>query len=321
METTPRLALPCVGLTADRSGVAPLTADAVRRACGTRQPVLCLSVFDSAEAADRLRELNTSYASFTGLSEFPVVQVVRPAACGPHASAPSSETGLTAIAHCGRVTVNAKSVTDLADTVGAQFLVPLYDSGAMDQAPSRRVRQAQQRTKAFGQVTASDVRSMIPITQLSDDHVPATRPVALVNMGLGETAEQQLALMNSVGASGASVVLVCVQQLSALRPAVAALRGRCVIATSLYLDAARRGFGITVAGAESGRDALVNLWDPAHALAQEPIDPSCDCMPCSRHTRGYVHHLLCAREMNGELLLAEHNLRALNRIIGEYAAA
>jgi queuine tRNA-ribosyltransferase len=39
-----------------------------------------------------------------------------------------------------------------------------------------------------------------------------------------------------------------------------------------------------------------------------PLDESCPCLACTRHTRAYLHHLFRAEEMLGPMLLTAHNL-------------
>jgi len=54
---------------------------------------------------------------------------------------------------------------------------------------------------------------------------------------------------------------------------------------------------------------LVALRNAAHRDADEPIDPACDCPACTRHSRGYLRHLLKCGEALGARLSALHNLR------------
>jgi queuine tRNA-ribosyltransferase len=39
-----------------------------------------------------------------------------------------------------------------------------------------------------------------------------------------------------------------------------------------------------------------------------PLDETCPCLACTRHTRAYLHHLFRAEEMLGPMLLTAHNL-------------
>ena len=53
---------------------------------------------------------------------------------------------------------------------------------------------------------------------------------------------------------------------------------------------------------------VLNLRNARFADEAGPIDPSCSCPTCSRHSRAYVHHLFKAEEMLGPMLLTWHNL-------------
>ena len=51
----------------------------------------------------------------------------------------------------------------------------------------------------------------------------------------------------------------------------------------------------------------MDLWDSRHEKDVRPLLPGCACHACMHHTRAYVHHLLRAKEMLGEILLYCHN--------------
>jgi queuine/archaeosine tRNA-ribosyltransferase len=52
---------------------------------------------------------------------------------------------------------------------------------------------------------------------------------------------------------------------------------------------------------------VINLWDIIHRKSLQPILANCMCHACRNHTRAYVHHLLLAKEMLGDILLYCHN--------------
>mmetsp|Transcript_139 Transcript_139/g.166 ORF Transcript_139/g.166 Transcript_139/m.166 type:complete len:517 (-) Transcript_139:194-1744(-) len=53
---------------------------------------------------------------------------------------------------------------------------------------------------------------------------------------------------------------------------------------------------------------LINLWDgDSHRKDLRPILDGCPCHACKHHTRAYIHHLLTAKEMLGDILLYCHN--------------
>jgi len=57
------------------------------------------------------------------------------------------------------------------------------------------------------------------------------------------------------------------------------------------------------------RAGVLSLRNARHRDADDPIDASCDCPACTRHSRGYLRHLLKCGESLGARLAALHNLR------------
>ena len=53
---------------------------------------------------------------------------------------------------------------------------------------------------------------------------------------------------------------------------------------------------------------VLNLRNARHAADPAPLDPTCACLACTRHSRAYLHHLFRAGEMLGPMLLTGHNL-------------
>ena len=45
-----------------------------------------------------------------------------------------------------------------------------------------------------------------------------------------------------------------------------------------------------------------------HREDPRPIDPECNCYTCKNYSRGYVNHLIMAREILAATLLTWHNL-------------
>jgi len=52
---------------------------------------------------------------------------------------------------------------------------------------------------------------------------------------------------------------------------------------------------------------VLNLRDNGMRRDQRPLVDGCTCHCCTNHHRAYLHHLLIAREMTGEVLLQLHN--------------
>ena len=71
----------------------------------------------------------------------------------------------------------------------------------------------------------------------------------------------------------------------------------CVLQTRL----GRHGTALTRAG-------RVNIKRAEFALSDEPIDPTCSCMVCARHSRGYVRHLFQVGEPTASRLVSLHNV-------------
>ena len=77
---------------------------------------------------------------------------------------------------------------------------------------------------------------------------------------------------------------------------------------------ARNGTVFTKKGQLTIRNAEYKE-DPA------PLDPECDCYTCRNYSRGYLRHLLWAREILGMRLTSYHNLYFLAHLVKEAASA
>jgi queuine tRNA-ribosyltransferase len=64
-----------------------------------------------------------------------------------------------------------------------------------------------------------------------------------------------------------------------------------------------------------------NLRNARFRHDHTPLDPSCPCLACSRHSRAYLHHLVRAEEMLARTLLSLHNLTSLLRFSRAMARA
>lgn len=60
---------------------------------------------------------------------------------------------------------------------------------------------------------------------------------------------------------------------------------------------------------------IINLNNAKHAEDDRPIDETCDCPTCRRHSRAYIRHLLKANEMLGMRLAVMHNLYFYNTLM------
>ena len=52
----------------------------------------------------------------------------------------------------------------------------------------------------------------------------------------------------------------------------------------------------------------LNIKNARYALDQKPLDESCQCPVCRRHTRAFIRHLYLSGEMLASILLTHHNL-------------
>ena len=62
-------------------------------------------------------------------------------------------------------------------------------------------------------------------------------------------------------------------------------------------------------------DGVINLNNNKYERDTSPIDPRCDCPVCQTYSRGYIRHLLKAKEMLGYRLAVTHNLYFYNNVM------
>ncbi|MBE6591980.1 MAG: tRNA guanosine(34) transglycosylase Tgt [Ruminococcaceae bacterium] len=60
---------------------------------------------------------------------------------------------------------------------------------------------------------------------------------------------------------------------------------------------------------------IINMNNNRYVDDPLPIDPECDCPVCKSFSRGYIRHLLKAKEILGPRLLVMHNLYFYNRLM------
>ncbi|WP_342756120.1 tRNA guanosine(34) transglycosylase Tgt [Kineothrix sedimenti] len=61
----------------------------------------------------------------------------------------------------------------------------------------------------------------------------------------------------------------------------------------------------------------INLFNAKYELDERPIEEGCGCPACRRYSRGYIRHLLKAKEMLGMRLCVLHNLYFYNTMMEE----
>jgi queuine tRNA-ribosyltransferase len=81
----------------------------------------------------------------------------------------------------------------------------------------------------------------------------------------------------------------------------ATLRGVDIFDCVMPTRVARHGAALT----KTGR---INMRNLEYARDQRPVDPGCTCYTCTTFTRGYIRHLLKAKEILGLHLLSVHNV-------------
>jgi queuine tRNA-ribosyltransferase len=124
----------------------------------------------------------------------------------------------------------------------------------------------------IGGLSVGETRAeMLPALAATIEHLPTDRPRYL--MGVGDPA----GLVESVALG--------VDQFD------------CVMQTRL----GRHGSALTGAG-------RLNVKAAMYALSDDPIDPTCPCEVCARHSRGYLRHLFQVAEPTALRLLTWHNI-------------
>jgi queuine tRNA-ribosyltransferase len=125
---------------------------------------------------------------------------------------------------------------------------------------------------AIGGLSVGETRAeMLPALAAALEHLPADRPRYL--MGVGDPA------------SLVEAVALGVDQFD------------CVMQTRL----GRHGTALTSQGRFQAKAAR-------NAELDEPLDPTCPCDVCARHSRGYLRHLLQVGEPTASRLLSIHNV-------------
>ena len=124
----------------------------------------------------------------------------------------------------------------------------------------------------IGGLSVGETRDeMVPALAAAMAHLPADRPRYL--MGVGDPA------------SLVEAVNLGVDQFD------------CVMQTRI----GRHGTALTSAG-------KLHIKNAKWALSDEPIDASCPCEVCQRHSRGYIRHLFQVGEPTAARLLSLHNI-------------
>jgi queuine tRNA-ribosyltransferase len=137
----------------------------------------------------------------------------------------------------------------------------------------------------IGGLSVGETRAeMLPALAAALQHLPADRPRYL--MGVGDPA------------SLVEAVALGVDQFD------------CVMQTRL----GRHGTALTAQG-------KLHVKNAQYATTDEPIDATCDCDVCARHSLGYIRHLFQVGEPTASRLVSLHNIRWTLRLMSRMRAA
>ena len=65
----------------------------------------------------------------------------------------------------------------------------------------------------------------------------------------------------------------------------------------------------------------VNIRNARHQEDPRPLDETCACVACTRHSRAYLHHLFRCQEILGPVLLTAHNVTFYQNLMSGLRAA
>jgi queuine tRNA-ribosyltransferase len=68
-------------------------------------------------------------------------------------------------------------------------------------------------------------------------------------------------------------------------------------------------------------DGRINIANARFAIADEPLQPGCDCYTCGHFSAAYLHHLFRCEELLAFRLASIHNLRFVIRLMENLRAA
>jgi queuine tRNA-ribosyltransferase len=63
------------------------------------------------------------------------------------------------------------------------------------------------------------------------------------------------------------------------------------------------------------RAGRLNLRNADHTMSTQPLEEGCPCTACRGFSRGAIRHLVMQKEILGLMLLTEHNLTFLTRLV------
>ena len=69
------------------------------------------------------------------------------------------------------------------------------------------------------------------------------------------------------------------------------------------------------------RNGVLKIGKSYNAHIFKPIEKECDCYACKHHTIAYLHHLYRLDEAAAKILLSEHNVRFMHRLVEDARSA
>lgn len=320
------LAIPC-----RRGGAPSLTPSILREILSDDdEKILSVSVFDAVDHVTALEATKLSFASFCSLSEFKVMLSIRSPFVGSHASAPSSEQGITGDQGTGRVVVSVQKLQQIAHAVQPDIVFGMSEAGCVEEPPTKKRRTATERScrwyQSFVDMQGTDSNKvLVPATILKTRSDVVGKGVCIDYANQNETLGFRLAAIRDtvehLTSSAGSLVVAHAESIPAMLGML--LAGATHIESAVPWQLAAKGKALclpqtedelrraTCTAIERRPPLIMDFNDPAYRWDKRSLttdNVSCRCYSCKRHTRCYMHHLLSVQEMNSEILLVIHNL-------------
>ncbi|GBG31114.1 Queuine tRNA-ribosyltransferase accessory subunit 2 [Hondaea fermentalgiana] len=185
---------------------------------------------------------------------------------------------------------------------GQQLLLPVV--GLDENAQQRCLEDVRKLAKEAGIASLGGAESSVGIS--------------LANLRYLDADTQITRIRKARAQAGPDVMLYAVMGTASLPQLVAALAvGANAVETSLpyMLTKLNTALSFAVEAEGPGGPLTVNLLDTRLCEDKAPISAGCPCWACERHTRGYMQHLLSAKELLGQMLLYLHNASMLIRLL------
>ncbi len=212
--------------------------------------------------------------------------------------------------------ITPERAVEIQEALGADIMMAFDECVALP-ASRERILEALVRTNAWArrcqEARRRSDQALFGVVQ--GGHDPALRVRAareIVSLGFDGYAIGGL----SVGESKS----VMYGMVDAVEPALPATRPRYLMGVGMpedLVEGVARGIDLfdCVVPSRHGRTGWlftsfgrVVIKQAGYAKDERPIDPSCGCPVCLRHSRAYLHHLFATREMLGVRLNTLHNL-------------